>query len=65
VSWMRNVAGNPPSVALPFLGGMGHESAFDCHDTADSRVFGMAKTKQKSCCQCRCHGYDNSALVTT
>ena len=65
MSWMRNAAGNPPSAAFPLSCGMGYESAFDCHDTADSRDSGMAKIMQKLCCQYRCHDRDSLILVAT
>ena len=65
MSWMRHSSWDPSSASFPFCYGMGHESVHDCHDTADSRVFGMAETEQECCYQHLGHGRSTSVLATS
>ena len=65
MSWLWNASRNPSPATFPFFCGMGHESASDCHDAADSRASSMAETKQECCCRSLSHSHDIFVLATS
>ena len=65
MSWLWNASRTPSPATFPLFCGMGDESASVCHNPADSRVSGMAETKQECRCRSLCHGHDIIVLATS
>ena len=62
---LRNTPWNPSPVAFPHFRSMEDESSHDRHATADSRVSGMAETKQEFCRRGLCHSRDIAVLASS